>query len=171
MATQAAYYVGVFVVTWLPYTAIAMTGKYFNPHDTTGFAVLLIVVICQPSQGLLNLLVYYRHSVANKVVTNRTTIRANRASKSLVSGRSSFSGRNDTVSSRRDSRENEVNTSHDTPGKEPPGISSVGCDQESCVVEDANGPPGDLDPEKAHGVSANENEKGSGVSDLHEIYD
>lgn len=54
----------VFIITWLPYTAIAMTGKYFNPHDTKGFIVLLMVVICQPSQGLLNVFVYHRQSLA-----------------------------------------------------------------------------------------------------------
>ncbi|CAB9523100.1 expressed unknown protein [Seminavis robusta] len=64
VAIQAAWYMAGFIVTWLPYTAIAMTGKFFNPHDTTGFIVLLTVVICQPSQGLINVFVYHRQSLA-----------------------------------------------------------------------------------------------------------
>ena len=62
VACQAARYVSVFYVTWLPYTAIAATGKFFNPHDN--FGVLLLVVTCQPLQGFLNVLVY-RHLEKN----------------------------------------------------------------------------------------------------------
>jgi hypothetical protein len=58
VASQACWYVGVFYITWLPYTSIAMTGKFFNPD--TGFGVLLMVVLCQPLQGFLHLFVYQR---------------------------------------------------------------------------------------------------------------
>ena len=64
VTTQACWYVGIFYVTWLPYTAIAMTGKFFNPD--TGFAVLFLVVLCQPSQGFLNLFAYQRHRIFAK---------------------------------------------------------------------------------------------------------
>lgn len=83
VAVQAAWYMVVFVVTWLPYTAIAMTGKYFNPHDVKGFVVLLFVVTCQPIQGCLNLFVYHRRSIAG--ATSRA---ASKLAKSAAGGTS-----------------------------------------------------------------------------------
>jgi len=58
VAIQACWYVGVFYITWLPYTSIALTGKFFNPDES--FGVLFLVVLFQPLQGFLNLFVYQR---------------------------------------------------------------------------------------------------------------
>ena len=63
VATQATWYILVFLITWLPYTIIDLTGIYFTPNNTAGFAVLLIVVICQPIQGSLNVFVYHRQTL------------------------------------------------------------------------------------------------------------
>jgi len=58
VAIQSCWYVGVFFITWLPYTSIALTGKFFNPDES--FGVLFLVVLFQPLQGFLNLFVYRR---------------------------------------------------------------------------------------------------------------
>merc|ERR1719162_1540329 len=58
VAIQSCLYVGVFYITWLPYTSIALTGKFFNPDES--FGVLFLVVLFQPLQGFLNLFVYQR---------------------------------------------------------------------------------------------------------------
>lgn len=63
VAKQAALYVVVFYVTNLPYTSIAATQRFYNPHTTGGFCALLAVVICAPFQGFLNLFVYRRHQI------------------------------------------------------------------------------------------------------------
>jgi hypothetical protein len=81
VAVQAAWYVTGFMITWVPYTALSLvnkvTKKFFNPHDPLGFFVLLMVVICQPIQGFLNLFIYHRASIVQntaKVTKKLTTI-------------------------------------------------------------------------------------------------
>lgn len=65
VAIQAALYVAVFYVTNLPYTTIAATQRFYNPHTTGGFCALLAVVVCAPFQGFLNLFVYRRNQIAS----------------------------------------------------------------------------------------------------------
>lgn len=63
VASQAALYVGVFYATNLPYTIIAATQRFYNPHTTGGFCALLAVVVFAPLQGFLNLFVYRRQQI------------------------------------------------------------------------------------------------------------
>ncbi|KAL7526475.1 hypothetical protein ACHAWF_001785 [Thalassiosira exigua] len=74
VAEQAALYVGVFYVTNLPYTIIAATRRFYNPHTAGGFAALLFVVMCAPLQGFLNLFVYRRQTIITSA--KRSTVRA-----------------------------------------------------------------------------------------------
>ena len=73
VASQAALYVGVFYATNLPYTIIAATQRFYNPHTTGGFCALLAVVVFAPLQGFLNLFVYRRQQIikAAKVGSSR----------------------------------------------------------------------------------------------------
>lgn len=61
VAVQAAYYVGIFYVTWMPYTISSILPKWYQPSNN-GFYLLLVIVILQPLQGFLNLFVYLRRT-------------------------------------------------------------------------------------------------------------
>lgn len=73
VAQQAALYVGAFYVTNLPYTTIAATQRFYNPHTTDGFFALLAVVLCAPLQGALNVIVYRRAQIVK--VAEETAVR------------------------------------------------------------------------------------------------
>lgn len=73
VAKQAALYVAVFYVTNLPYTTIAATQRFYNPHTTGGFCALVAVVVCAPIQGFLNLFVYRRQQIIS--ASGRATAR------------------------------------------------------------------------------------------------
>jgi len=63
VAQQAALYVMGFYATNLPYTVIAATQRFYNPHTTGGFLALLAVVVFAPLQGFWNLFVYRRKTI------------------------------------------------------------------------------------------------------------
>lgn len=69
VANQAALYVLGFYATNLPYTVIAATRRFYNPHTADGFLALLAVVTFAPLQGFWNLFVYHRRRIFDAAKT------------------------------------------------------------------------------------------------------